>query len=95
MPEYGTKTVNTITVTVTGAVRKPGIYYLAQGSTLLDTMDKSIWLRSTNGKVEVSRTVNGNAVKLDITIEERTFKLLDGDVVHIGTMMDNVIHQGH
>lgn len=92
-PEYGTKTAATITVTVTGAVRRAGIYYMARESTLLDAMNQSEWLKSTNGKVEVSRIVNGKAVKLDITIEDRTFKLLDGDKIHIGSIMDDVVHQ--
>jgi protein involved in polysaccharide export with SLBB domain len=80
---YGAKDSSTIEVRIYGGgVRNPGIYNLKSPATLKDIIDRAIWLRSSNGKFQVTRLNGGAKITIEVDRDDLSFGLLDGDLIY-------------
>lgn len=84
---YGAKDSSTIEVRIYGGgVRKPGIYNLKSPATLKDIINGAIWLRSSNGKFQITRLENGAKITIEVDRDDSNFGLLEGDIIYAETI---------
>ena len=85
---YGAKDSSTIEVRIYGGgVRMPGIYNLKSPATLKDIIEGAIWLRSSNGKFQVTRLKSGAKITIEVDRDDLDFRLLEGDVIYAETIL--------
>lgn len=90
--ECGKKTPLTITVKITGAVSRSGIYYITKSANLSDLLGKVGLPRIETGMFDVLRYTDGKKNILQIK-DEPDFELLDGDVIYAETMSINATQE--